>query len=70
MAIIGETRDYREQREELRDAAHRAARQISEATGEPIQYIDPEFEFDSRQIARLNWTMNRRPKCCKPKEKK
>lgn len=68
--IIGESREYREQRELQSDEARRWARELSELTSEPIQYIDPIFEFDPRERARINWILNRRPKCCQKKEKK
>lgn len=68
--IIGESNSDKDIREARIDSARRTAIKMSELMGEPLQYIDPFFELDERILARIHWTMNRRPKCCKPKEKK
>ena len=60
--IIGEQPSERRDREAQADDAYRGAKRLSELTGEPIQYIDPFFEYDPKFFAELEG-LNRLPKC-------
>lgn len=65
--ILGESASEKRNREAQQDDARRAAKQISELTGEPEMYLD-EFTYDPRWIRALpNSGLDRLPKCCKPK---
>lgn len=61
MAIIGESRSEKRNREAQRDDALRDARQMSELTGEPLEYLD-EFTYDPRWVRAIN-ILDRLPKC-------
>ena len=65
--IIGESRSEKRIREDQLDDARRAARRISELTGEPREYLDG-FTYDPRWVRALpNYGLDRLPKCLKPK---
>jgi len=64
--IIGESQGEKRNREAQKDDARRASAHWSELTGEPLEYLDI-FTYDPRPLARIHWTLGRRPKCLEKK---